>query len=183
MGWELLGRISPRALRGAREQAHWAVQVIAASGESCLAHAADTSHTAMTWEAALGSFVGRALPGEPACRVAVRVADLTLCLLGPASEAFARSELAGRTLDDAYRWTAKCLREATRRAQPRRSSTRASSCPRIPSRRAGASSAQRVSASSRSGTRTPMPRCDGWPARRAAPAPCCAGRTTSTSRR
>ena len=118
MGWELLGRISPRELRRAREQAHRAVQVIAASGESCLAHAADTSHTAMTWEAALGSFVGRALPGAPACRVAVRVADLTLCLLGPGSEAYARIELAGHSLDDAYGWTAKCLREATGRAQP-----------------------------------------------------------------
>ena len=118
MGWELLGRISPRELRGAREQAHWAVQVIAASGESCLAHAADTSHTAMTWEAELGSFVGHLLPGEPACRVAVRVADLTLCVLGPGSEAYARIELANRTLDEAYRWTAQSVREATRRAQP-----------------------------------------------------------------
>ena len=118
MGWELLGRVPARELRGAREQAHWAVQVIAASGESCLAHAADTSHTAMTWDAALGSLVGRALPGEPACRVAVRVADLTLCLLGPESEAFGRIELAGRTLDEAYRWTAQSLREATRSARP-----------------------------------------------------------------
>jgi hypothetical protein len=110
--------VSPRALRAAREQAHWAVQVIAASGESCLARAADTSHTAMTWDAALGSFVGRALPGVPACRVAVRVADLTLCLLGPGSEAYARIELAGHSLDDAYGWTAKCLRETTRSAHP-----------------------------------------------------------------
>ena len=101
MGWERLGQIGPRELRSAREQAHWAVQVIAASGESWQPHAPDTSQTAMTWEAPLGSFVGHALPGDVPLRVAVRIADLTLCLLDPDATARARVELAGRTLDDA----------------------------------------------------------------------------------
>ncbi len=119
MGWELLGRIAPRELRGAREQAHWAVQVIAASGESYLAPTADTSHTAMTWEAGIGAFVGQALPGNVACRVAVRVADLTLCLLGPDASVSAKLELAGHTLTEAYHWTAAEVRTATRGAHAR----------------------------------------------------------------
>ena len=117
MAWERLGEIAPRELRSAREQAHWAVQLIAASGESLLAHTPDTSHTAMQWDAALASFVGGALPGAPPLRVAVRVSDLTLCLLDPASESLARSELAGRTLADAYAWLAEMIHRATHAAR------------------------------------------------------------------
>ena len=114
MGWETLGRIAPRELRGAREQLHHAVQVIAATGETFLARRPDTGHTAMSWSARLDSFVGGALPGALALRAAVRPADLTLCLLAPDDGALARTQLAGRTLAEAYDWTSNAIADATR---------------------------------------------------------------------
>jgi len=119
MVWDLLGQVAPRDLRGAREQAHWAVQVIAAAGETFCAHEADTSHTSMSWDAALAGLVGRALPGEAACRIGVRVPDLALCLLGPDGVPRAELRLAGRTLPEAYRWTSEAFRAATRGAAGR----------------------------------------------------------------
>jgi hypothetical protein len=119
VGFELLGRIAPRELRRPREQAHHAVQVIAAAGETFLAHEADTGHTSMGWDAASGALVGRALPGADAIRVALRVADLTLCLLGRSGAPLAQLGLEGRTLAEAYRWTAEAVETATGGAQAR----------------------------------------------------------------
>jgi len=116
MGWEALGRIVPRELRPAREQAHHAVQVLAAVGETFLPHVPDTSHTAMSWSEKLDSFVGAELPGALALRAAVRLSDLTLCLLAPDDGALARSELAGRTLADACDWMSNAIGSATRGA-------------------------------------------------------------------
>jgi len=113
VGWDWLGQVAPRDLRGAREQAHWAAQVIAATGNTFLAHEADTSHTSMGWDVALAGLVGRALPGEAACRIGVRVPDLSLCLLGPDGVPRAELPLAGRTLPEAYRWTSEAIRAAT----------------------------------------------------------------------
>jgi hypothetical protein len=116
MSWGLLGRVAPRELRAAREQAHWAAQVIAAAGETFLVHEPDTSHTAMTWHVALGALVGAALPGAAACRVALRVPDLTLCLLGADDAPRAQLALAGRSLAEAHRWTSDAVRNETRGA-------------------------------------------------------------------
>jgi len=113
MGWHLLGQVAPRDLRGAREQAHWAAQVIAATGETFCAHEADTSHTSMGWDTALAGLVGRALPGEAACRIGLRVPDLALCLLGSDGVPRAELPLAGRTLPEAYRWISEAIRAAT----------------------------------------------------------------------
>jgi hypothetical protein len=119
VGWNELGAVAPRELRAARLQAHWAAQVLAATGETFLPREADTSHTSMAWDAALGALVGRALPGDAACRIALRVSDLVLCLLGPDSASRAALALPGRSLDEAYRWTSEALREATRGARDR----------------------------------------------------------------
>jgi hypothetical protein len=119
MGWERMGQLAPRALRSAREQAHWAAQVIAAAGETFCAHEADTSHTSMAWDPALAGLVGRALPAAPACRVGLRLRDLSLCLLTPDGAAPAELALAGRTLPEAYRWASEAIRSTTRGALER----------------------------------------------------------------
>jgi hypothetical protein len=119
MAWNLLGQVAPRVLGGAREQAHWAAQVIAATGETFLAHEDDTSHTSMSWDAGLSALVGRPLPGEAACRIAVRVPDLSLCLLGPGDAPRAELALDGRSLADAYGWASETIRVATRGAHDR----------------------------------------------------------------
>jgi hypothetical protein len=118
-GWERLGGIAPRALRAAREQAHWAVQVVAAAGESFLPHAPDTSHTATTWDAGLAGLVGGALPGPASGRLGLQLADLALCRLGPDGAVWDRLALAGQRLADAYRWAADALRRESGGAQGR----------------------------------------------------------------
>jgi hypothetical protein len=58
MSWQALGAIEPAALSESRCQAHQAVQIIAAAGETLLPHSADTSHTALT------SLRGTRFPGR-----------------------------------------------------------------------------------------------------------------------
>jgi len=118
MTWQRLGEIPSTHLSHARHQGHWAVQVLSAAGETFLAAVPDTSHTAMTWDARQAALVGRELPGSRPCRVALRLADLTLLLLdhtGPV----AQLALPGLTLDEAYRWTATAVKTYTRGAHDR----------------------------------------------------------------
>jgi hypothetical protein len=63
MSWQALGAIEPAALSESRCQAHQAVQIIAAAGETLLPHSADTSHTALTWSETLGGLAGHPIPG------------------------------------------------------------------------------------------------------------------------
>lgn len=117
MGWQRLGEVAPSRLGSARLEAHFAAQVIAAAGETFLPHVPDTSHTAMRWQA--GRLVGAALPGALPCRVALRVADLTLQLLGEGGAPAAELALAGSTLEEAYRFAAQAVRSHTGAARLR----------------------------------------------------------------
>jgi hypothetical protein len=114
LDWQRLGTPAPSRLRRAREQAHWAVQVIAAAGETFLRHVPDTSHTAMRWDAGREALVGQPIPGARPCRVALRMADLALLLLADGSAASAELSLAGRTLAEADRWAADAVERHTR---------------------------------------------------------------------
>jgi hypothetical protein len=122
MGWEPLGQVAPRELRGAREQAHWAAQVIAAAGETYCPRQPDTSHTSMTWDPIRLELVGGALPGEEEIRVALRIQDLLLCLHGTGlglshrfkgAAPYPETELPGRSLAEAFRWAAEQIRIET----------------------------------------------------------------------
>lgn len=105
-GWQLLGAFPPARFAAAREQAHWAVQVLSAAGETFAPHVSDTSHTAMHWDAALAALVGRPLGGA---RLALRPADLALLAIGQGSRPEAGWALAGRTLAEALAWAARVL--------------------------------------------------------------------------
>jgi hypothetical protein len=120
MSWEPLGQVAPRELRSAREQAHWAVQVIAAAGETFCPREPDTSHTSMTWDAARLELVGTTLPGDKEIRIALRVQHLQLCLLGTGLSRMLTGaapnpeiDLNGRSLAEAYRWAAEQIRIAS----------------------------------------------------------------------
>jgi hypothetical protein len=121
MGWEPLGQVAPRELRGAREQAHWAAQVVAAAGETFCPREPDTSHTSMIWDPTRAELVGRTLPGEKEIRIALRIQDFQLCLLGTglfrrlagATASNAEIDLDGRSLAEAYRWASEQIRIAT----------------------------------------------------------------------
>jgi hypothetical protein len=73
----------------------------------------------MRWEPPLTALEGRALPGGTDLRIALRVPDLSLCLLGPDAAPLAELALNGRSLTDAYRWASEAVRTATRGAHER----------------------------------------------------------------
>lgn len=114
MVWQRLGETAPSLLSPARVQAHRAVQVVAAVGETFLPHVPDTSHSAMTWSAAHAALLGREIPGDTTLRVALRVADLALLLLDDRDAPLAEGPLEGRTLREAYAWTRAALETHSR---------------------------------------------------------------------
>lgn len=110
MKWSVLGSVAPASLAGARDQAHRAVQVIAAAGETHLPHVPDTSHTALVWSDAHRALLGRATPGE-GLRVGLRVADLALIVVDGGGAVREEHALAGETLAGACAWAARALAE------------------------------------------------------------------------
>jgi hypothetical protein len=110
MKWSALGAVAPAGLAGARDQAHHAVQVIAAAGETHLPHVPDTSHTALVWSDAHRALLGRATPGE-GLRVGLRLADLALLVVDGGGVVRDERALPGETVAGAYAWTARALAE------------------------------------------------------------------------
>jgi hypothetical protein len=111
--WQELGAVAPRALGPARAQAHWAAQAISAAGETFLPHAPDTSHTAMSWDSGLAALTGAPIPGAEACRLALRLRDLTLLLVDAGGKASSVQPLAGATLAEAYASVSRTVRALT----------------------------------------------------------------------
>jgi hypothetical protein len=106
LDWQLLGTMSAARLGEAREQAHWAVQVLSAAGETFAAHVPDTSHTASQWDPALSALVGASL-GD--ARIGLRVSDLALLVVREGARPAALLTLAGHTLAEAYAWAGRTL--------------------------------------------------------------------------
>ena len=114
MDWQKLGDFAHSNLIAAREQAHWAAQVLSAAGETFLPHAPDTSHTAMTWDPRSAALVGREIPGAAPCRIALRIEDLTLRVLDRRGRSATQLALPGHSLAEAYRWTSSAVKDHTR---------------------------------------------------------------------
>src|SRR5262245_7015 len=112
--WQELGSVAPVSLGPARAQAHWAAQAIAAAGETFLPHVPDTSHTAMRWDAGLAALAGAPLPGPDACRLALRLRDLTLLVVDAGGKSASEEPLAGATLAEAYASASRALCAHTR---------------------------------------------------------------------
>ena len=113
MDWQRLGAVAPAALGAARETLHHAVQIVAAAGETYVAHEDDTSHTALVWIESHAALGGRELAGRWPCRLAVRVRDLVLLLLDRQGAPHAELALAGRTPAEASLWAGEALRAYT----------------------------------------------------------------------
>jgi hypothetical protein len=113
MEWQRLGAVDPGALGDAREMLHHAAQILAAAGESYVAHQPDTSHTAMLWLEGHAAFAGQEIPGRWPCRVALRVRDLTLLLVDRQGAPHGELPLGGRTPAEASRWAEGALRDYT----------------------------------------------------------------------
>ncbi len=93
----------------ARVQAHWAAQVVAAAGETLVPHASDTSHTALQWDGEQRALCGRPIAAAGGARLALRLEELALAVLGPRGERRAELALPGRTLAEAMRWAGEAL--------------------------------------------------------------------------
>ncbi|MEM7412448.1 MAG: hypothetical protein AAF430_19620 [Myxococcota bacterium] len=102
MSWERLGAIAPNQLTGAREQAHAAVQLLAAVGETHAEHRADTSHTATVYRPDLRA-LAIAAPLAGGLQAVLDLAELRVDVLGPAGTVGERT-LDGRTLAEAAEW-------------------------------------------------------------------------------
>jgi hypothetical protein len=79
--WRPLRGVDPVRLAGAREQAHHAVQWLARAARAYSPPRPDDSHTNLGWDDRFGGFIAHPLPDG--ARLGLRLADLTLALLGP----------------------------------------------------------------------------------------------------
>jgi hypothetical protein len=109
MQWSRLGAAAPTRLGTAREALHHAAQLVAAAGETFLPQQPDTSHTAMVWLESQRALAGGEIAGRFPCRLALRVADLTLLLLDREAAPHAALALSGRTPAEAKRWSEQAI--------------------------------------------------------------------------
>jgi hypothetical protein len=105
--------VPPRELGAARTALHHAVQVVAAVGETFVPARPDTSQNATLWIESHAALGGAELPARFPCRLALRVADLTLLLLDRQGAPHAELALAGRTPAEALGWAADAIRRHT----------------------------------------------------------------------
>lgn len=117
-GWLTLGQPPPAALTDARNQLHWAVQVVASVGYTFAEPVPDFSHTSLVWLDDQGAFASQWVPGRVRFRAALRLADLTLMLLDEEGGLHSECSLTGRTLEDGYAWLASAIATLTRHAEP-----------------------------------------------------------------
>jgi hypothetical protein len=85
----------------ARLECHYAVQINTRLARGFITAKDDDSHTSLSWEPRAGALIGEPLV---AFRLGLRISNLTLLLLGPASEEMASCSLDGQTVEDALRW-------------------------------------------------------------------------------
>lgn len=98
--WTPLGSPPLDKLREARDQLHWAVQLLAASGQALAEPKDDDSHRGFAWVD--GWLVGAKLRGM--IQVAIRPHDLTLSLRDAKEVEIDRTTMRGRTLPQCQSW-------------------------------------------------------------------------------
>lgn len=102
--WKTLGSCSPNDLVDASLELHWAVQLVAAAGQTFAEKRDDDSHRAMTWDTTHKAFVGAPFAGPYPFRVGLRPEDLTLLLLDRTEEALGALPLPGKSIEEGYEW-------------------------------------------------------------------------------
>ena len=85
--------------------------MVASFGLSFVEPEDDDSHSSMSWVPGMRLLSGN--PGGDGIRIALSISRLTLLKLGEGGEVVDQCLLAGKTLDDAYRWLADTVREET----------------------------------------------------------------------
>ena len=110
-GWMTLGRCSPLELVESRLQLHWAVQALAAFGETLVDKRPDDSHASLGWDERLEAFVTRAAPSYGGYKAGLRLTDLQLMLIPDAKEPSRNFSLVGKSYPDAVHWLQETLQQ------------------------------------------------------------------------
>lgn len=110
-GWRPLGRVSPQTLAATRLDLHWAVQIPTAGAITLLTHRPDYSHTALEWSPTLGALLTQPIEQVARVRIGLRLADLTVILVGSEEEVRAEFALEGRTLREGYEALGRSISE------------------------------------------------------------------------
>jgi hypothetical protein len=103
-GWRALGRVRGDELVAARDEAHWAMQLLAAVGYTHVEAAADDSQSNAGWVDGMQILVGRRIEVEPVSFVSLSPARLVIGLHEPGGDAIDELDCAGKTLDECYAW-------------------------------------------------------------------------------
>jgi hypothetical protein len=107
LDWRPLHGINRGRFGEGRLQAHYAVQFLARAARAFIPPLPDDGHTNMGWDGRLGGFTTHRLKGE--LRVGLRIADLTLTLLGDGARSAQAFPLNGRTDAQARAWLGEIL--------------------------------------------------------------------------
>ena len=107
--WIRLGDPDPAAIGDARLQLHWAVQLLAAFGESFLPHRSDYSHSAATWSPERRAFLSGETVDGSSIRLGLEPGQFTYRLFAPGEPASEAFELRGRTRSEAADWLRRQL--------------------------------------------------------------------------
>lgn len=108
--WRPLGKVDPKSLTAARLTAHHAVQWVTRAARASLGAAPDDSHSNLGWDAANDALESQPLSdGADAMRIGLRIADLTLVVIG-SSGITSELPLDGKTDGDAGAWVDEVLK-------------------------------------------------------------------------
>jgi hypothetical protein len=102
--WQKVHRVDFRKLRDARLQAHYAAQWLARAARGCVPPRPLDGHTSLGWDDGFRGLTTHALPGG--ARLGLRIADLTLAILGGAP---ATLSLDGRADPEVRTWLGGAL--------------------------------------------------------------------------
>jgi len=102
--WIRLGDPPPHALGEARIQLHWALQLLAAFGESFVPHRPDFSHSTTTWSPERRAFLSEEMVDGSALRLGLQPGQFTYRVFGPGPAQSEPFELLGRTRAEAETW-------------------------------------------------------------------------------
>jgi hypothetical protein len=105
VGWESLSLLPSARFVEARNQLHWAAQILGAMGHGRVPKREDWSHTALSWSD--GAFLTEAV--ENGWRAKLNVGGLRVDLVGKDGEVRDSLSLEGRTLQEGLRWTSQSL--------------------------------------------------------------------------
>jgi hypothetical protein len=115
--WTRLGSVAPDALAESRIEAHHALQLVAAVGNSLLKKSPDDSHRATEWLDRLGGLVGEEIPGG--LRAALRISDLRLLIVNKDGTELDSTALHGHTGQDALKWLQRAWHSITQGDAPK----------------------------------------------------------------